>query len=207
MRLSRPPSEAARRRPRAGLALLVLLAHLALLIGWRSALRPAASAAAPPPQRSLVWVLTPRQPVTPAAPSARAERPASPRSATPQAARPAAAPETVAVGTLLSVAAEPSAPAAAPAAPASAASAPRERLLDSAATRAALRDIARQPLLSERAAASQEQALVSGAARLAQAASAAGRGDCNKGEFAGGGAGLLSLPFYVVAQARGQCAR
>ena len=35
----------------------------------------------------------------------------------------------------------------------------------------------------------------------------AGNGDCLKGEFAGGGAGLLSLPFWLLAEARGKCAR
>lgn len=33
------------------------------------------------------------------------------------------------------------------------------------------------------------------------------RGDCAKGDYAGGGMGLLSLPFLAAAAARGDCAR
>ena len=43
--------------------------------------------------------------------------------------------------------------------------------------------------------------------RLARTIAEAGRGDCNKGQFLGGGMGLLSLPFWVAAEATGQCAK
>ena len=74
------------------------------------------------------------------------------------------------------------------------------------ATRRAIREAARQPLLSERAAQATGQPFRRGAERLADAASGAGKGDCLKGEYAGGGMGLLSLPFLAVAAARGDCA-
>lgn len=81
-------------------------------------------------------------------------------------------------------------------------------LLQSEATRRALRQATRTPLLSERAA----QAMGDGppleqSARLGNEIQKAGNGDCLKGEFAGGGAGILSLPFWLLAEARGKCAR
>jgi hypothetical protein len=81
-------------------------------------------------------------------------------------------------------------------------------LINSEATRRAMRQATRAPLLSERAA----QAMGDGppleqSVRLGQEIKKAGNGDCLKGEFAGGGAGLLSLPFWLLAEARGKCAR
>lgn len=81
-------------------------------------------------------------------------------------------------------------------------------LINSDATRRALRQATRSPLLSERAA----QAMGDGppleqSVKLGQEIQKAGNGDCLKGEFAGGGAGLLSLPFWLLAEARGKCAR
>lgn len=32
-------------------------------------------------------------------------------------------------------------------------------------------------------------------------------GDCLKSEFLGGGMGLLSAPFWLLAEARGKCSR
>ncbi|MBT9491633.1 MAG: hypothetical protein IV107_04655 [Paucibacter sp.] len=81
-------------------------------------------------------------------------------------------------------------------------------LINSDATRRALRQATGSPLLSERAA----QAMGDGppleqSVKLGQEIQKAGNGDCLKGEFAGGGAGLLSLPFWLLAEARGKCAR
>ena len=81
-------------------------------------------------------------------------------------------------------------------------------LINTEATRRALRQATRSPLLSERAA----QAMGDGppleqSVRLGQEIKKAGNGDCLKGEFAGSGAGLLSLPFWLLAEARGKCAR
>jgi hypothetical protein len=39
-----------------------------------------------------------------------------------------------------------------------------------------------------------------------QALAAAHKGDCGKGEYLGGGMGLLSAPFLVAAEALGKCA-
>lgn len=77
-------------------------------------------------------------------------------------------------------------------------------ILDSAATRQAIVDAARAPSLAElpgtnRRASAQRQ--------LGGAIAAGAHGDCDKGEFAGGGMGLLSLPFWAVAQLRGACGK
>jgi hypothetical protein len=40
---------------------------------------------------------------------------------------------------------------------------------------------------------------------LPHAVAAAAKGDCTKGQFVGGGMGLLSLPFLAVAAVRGDC--
>lgn len=101
-------------------------------------------------------------------------------------------------------AAEPSASTVAPAASSPVTSA--RQLLDSAATRQALRAATRAPLLSERAdAAAQAPERPQASARLGLQIQRAGHGDCLKGEFAGAGAGLLSLPFWALAEATGKC--
>ena len=43
------------------------------------------------------------------------------------------------------------------------------------------------------------------AVALARGIDAAHKGDCSKGDFAGGGMGLISLPFLVAAEALGNC--
>jgi hypothetical protein len=83
---------------------------------------------------------------------------------------------------------------------------PPASLLQSEATRRAVWQASRQPLLSERAAsASQDPGRETSQARLGREIQQAGTTDCLKGEFLGGGAGLLSLPFWLVAEARGKC--
>ena len=110
-------------------------------------------------------------------------------------------------------AAEPAAeppPAAPPAAPTSlaeaTASAPQPLLLHTEATRRAVREAARNPPLAVVAQAGLPQRETRDQ-RLARTIAEAGRGDCNKGQFLGGGMGLLSLPFWVAAEATGQCAK
>jgi len=44
------------------------------------------------------------------------------------------------------------------------------------------------------------------AVALAQGIDAAHKGDCGKGEYLGGGMGLLSAPFLLAAEALGKCA-
>jgi hypothetical protein len=48
---------------------------------------------------------------------------------------------------------------------------------------------------------------VSAAQQLGTAIAAGARGDCEKGEFAGGGMGLLSLPFWAIARLRDHCGK
>jgi hypothetical protein len=93
--------------------------------------------------------------------------------------------------------------------PAPAASLPASPLLvNTESTRRAVRMMARDPLLSERAqAATGLDPREAQGVRLTREMREAGRGDCIKGEFAGGGMGLLSLPFFLIAEARGACAK
>jgi len=85
---------------------------------------------------------------------------------------------------------------------------PRERLIDTAATQHALKTGAREPLTKERL------GVTSGTLDTRTASERLGRdmqkgahGDCAKGEFAGGGLGLLSAPFFLLAEATGKCGR
>lgn len=111
--------------------------------------------------------------------------------------------------------------------PVAAASAPAPDLkfLDSAATRQAIRAVARGDTLasagnalthedggSELVAADGSHVgmkrnlpIASSAVALAQGVDAAHKGDCGKGEYLGGGMGLLSAPFLLAAEALGKC--
>lgn len=81
-------------------------------------------------------------------------------------------------------------------------------LIDTEATRRAIRASARMPSLTDEAARVAEQPRRAGPQeQLGTAVRSAGKGDCAKGEFAGAGMGLLSLPFFVLAEARGDCAQ
>lgn len=99
-------------------------------------------------------------------------------------------------------------PAAEASPPQAAASGPHERLIDTAATRAALRQSARDPTLKERFnAAADGPEYESAGRKLGKEMQRGAYGDCGKGQFAGGGMGLLSAPFYLLAEARGKCGR
>ncbi|WP_454708411.1 hypothetical protein [Delftia acidovorans] len=74
------------------------------------------------------------------------------------------------------------------------------RLLDSAAGREAVQSAARQDLVRPQIHAQREDPLASGMREAAQ-------GDCMKGEFKGGGMGLLSLPMLAAAALKGECSR
>jgi hypothetical protein len=113
--------------------------------------------------------------------------------------------------------------------PVAAASAPPAdlRFLDSAATRQAIRAVARgdDATVAERGSAltheesGSELVAADGthagmqrnlpppppAVALAQGIAAAHKGDCGKGEYLGGGMGLLSAPFLLAAEALGKC--
>lgn len=221
---------------RLGMLAAVVLLHALLLLAWRQALRPELQVAWMPRagSQALVWLRPLQAPPAPAVAPARSNEArvppaggqppgpaAPPRARTPQpgpaepppmrgAAPPtspanagqaaAAVPQAAALPEIAAVATPPAPPASAP--PPSAGS-----LLDSEATRQAIRQIARQPLLSERAAAATGEPFRTVDGRLAEAAAQAGKGDCMKGEYFGGGAGLLSLPFLAAAVVRGQCAK
>ncbi|MBQ0958955.1 hypothetical protein KAK06_08280 [Ideonella sp. 4Y11] len=185
-------------------AALVLLLHLLLAWALHTLMRrPTAPAAAEP---TLQWITLPPLTAVPAAPAPAPRAATAPRAvirpsaAAPQ--PPALAPREAALRLVEApTAPEPVAP------PASAASAPPTRLLDSAASRQALRQMGAQPLLSERAARAMDTEVTRTDAALANGVKAAQHGDCLKGEFSGAGWGLLSLPALAVAAARGQCAR
>jgi hypothetical protein len=171
-----------------------LLLH-ALLAWWASqALHKPAAA---PEQRAL------RLRMLPAPVSARPAEPPRTRP-TPAVRRAAAAPgAAITAPAVADTAAITPPPAAAQAA--SVAEAP---LLDSEATRRALRDAGRGPLLSERAAAATEApALRSADEKLGDEVAKAAKGDCMKGEYAGSGMGLLSLPFLAAAALSDKCRR
>jgi len=93
---------------------------------------------------------------------------------------------------------------------ASAASGPtgRDLMYGSATQRAVRQSTQGQPLLAERAdQASLAPDRIDASTRLGNDMMKGATGDCLKGEFAGAGAGLLSLPFWVLAEARGKCRR
>ena len=106
------------------------------------------------------------------------------------------------------------------------ASAPADlRFLDNAATRQAIRNVARGDTLASAAntltheEVGSELVAADGthvgmqrnlpppppAVALARGIDAAHKGDCSKGDYAGGGMGLISLPFLVAAEALGNC--
>lgn len=203
------PDERPRRRGhgsrfgRGLLLLVVALIHLGLGLVLSRAQRPQQD-------------LTPRRPIellivqerlSPSAPAGAATPPMR-RSTTPRA-RPQRS--AVAAPPADAPAIEPTSEAAASTAPTApdlaAASAPRGSLLDTEATRRAIRQGTREALLSERAAAAMGDEPLSAEQKLAREMAGAGKSECLKGEFLGGGLGLLSLPFWALAEARGQCRR
>jgi hypothetical protein len=197
----RPPERA---RRAVGWALVAAL-HLAL--GWAlgQAMRPSSTPVHAGPAPAPVWLL-PETP-TPAreamAPPLRS-RPAV-GSEAPRARGPALAPPTGGItlpATQAAPAEEPVPPEPAPSA------ADSGRLIDSAATQRAIREIARSVPLAERAAqASSEPPRESAGQRMGREIESSALGDCLKGEFPGAGGGLLSLPFLIAAELRGKCRR
>ncbi len=81
-----------------------------------------------------------------------------------------------------------------------------EPLLDSEATRRALRASARAPGLAAQVGRIGTAPLTPDE-RLGAEVQKGARGDCLKGEYLGGGMGLLSLPFLAAAALREQCRR
>ena len=152
--------------------------------------------AAPPPLHALPLPRTPAPSPVHASPRVAREPPAPgrPREDAAQA---------------ITLPAPPSDPTGTISAAAAPASAPHADLsfLDSASTRQAIRDAARGgTTLAGRANAITRDDPTSGE-RLAQNIEAAHKGDCMKGEYLGGGMGLLSTPFLLAAAALGNCGR
>jgi type IV secretory pathway VirB10-like protein len=194
-----------------GLLVLAVVAalHLWLLMLLQGALR---GPPAPPPSEPAPVILVRALPppaalreTLPEAPREPAPRPA--RSTARPAPVQAALPEPAASASAQATAAPETTAAAAPAASA-AASAPPGGLLDTEATRRAIREAARRPSTAEMGAqATDAEAPLSGQQRMGQEIARGARGDCLKGEFAGSGMGLLSLPFWLIAEMREKCRR
>ena len=170
-------------------------------------------AAPPPPLHPLPLPRTPSPAREPAARDARARGPA-PMPAPPR------APEDLAHTLTL-----PAPPPVAAAAPPASSPQPDLSFLDNAAARQAIRNVARGDTLASHADAltheddGSELLAADGshagtarnlpppppAQRMARNIAAAHKGDCGKGEYLGGGMGLLSAPFLIAAEAMGQC--
>ena len=78
--------------------------------------------------------------------------------------------------------------------------------MDGEATRRAIRAAAREPT-SPRRPAARARSLRTPDERLGDQVQRSAKGDCLKGEYLGGGMGLLSLPFLAVPPLRDQCRR
>jgi hypothetical protein len=209
--MNRSERQRSARPGRMWILLIVVLLHLGLLGLWQRASRhppsPAPASRVPP---MLVWL----RPAPPAAVPPDAAAPSVPRdeprrlvprrAAQTDAAAPSPGSQTVTAPT----AGTPTPTPATADATAAAASAPGGSLLDTDASRRAIRDAARQRSIGELGAqASGEPAALSAQERLGQEMARGARGDCLKGEYAGAGMGLLSLPFWVIAELRDKCRR
>ncbi len=187
----------------------VVALHLLLLTLLQGALR-SPSARPLPEQAPTILVRT-----LPPAPSAAREAPPEPTAEPPPRPRRRAPPPTATAPLQAALpASAASAPelAAAPPGVASAATAPASApagdLLDTEATRRAIREAARQHSTSEMGAiATDAKAPLSTQERMGQEIARGARGDCLKGEYAGSGMGLLSLPFWLLAEIGDKCRR
>ena len=182
----------------------VLALHLALLGLWRQALHQTEVAVPPAASAPLVWLSLPAPVPGTASPQREPQPPAAPAPVRPRAPaveRPAPQPAPL----------QWSAPAAEalPAAP-SAPAPSHGRLLDNAATQAAIREAARQPLLSERAASATGIAPRTEAQRLSEGVRQAAKGDCLRDPAVTqigpiGLGGLLGLPGLAARVISGDC--
>jgi len=174
---------------------LLALAHLGLWI-WIDGRMQAGTSLPTDAKRSDLQLIELRLPPPPR----RLAPPAALRVASTMTAQPIPMPS--ALPEVRPVIVEPPVVAPAPVAPA------QGSLLDSETTRQAIRQAARAPLLSERAAlAMGDGAPLRPEDKLGGQIMQSASGDCLKGEFAGAGMGLLSLPFWALAEARGKCRR
>jgi hypothetical protein len=188
-------------RSRTVAAAIVVAAHLALLIAWtHDAVQWPVSV--PPPRISVRLIGA-----TPTAPQALPAAPTMTRP-TREPARLVLPAHRADVAHGHAIVTQAIAPGPEPAASqaATAAHETAEPLLDSDATRRAIRASARAPGLAAQAGRF-GAAPLSPDERLGAAVQQGARGDCLKGEYLGGGMGLLSLPFLAAAALREQCRR
>jgi hypothetical protein len=189
------------------LALLVVAAlHLLLLLLVQRALQVANPTPAPAQAPLvLVWLQPPAESKPPAAEVVAPRQPARPSRPSAPVRSDTAAPQLAPASSAIGAAAAASAPASAAVA---ADSAPGGDLLDTDASRRAIREAARQRPIGEMGAqATGESAALGSQERLGQEIARGARGDCLKGEYAGSGMGLLSLPFWLMAELRDKCRR
>ena len=197
--------------------LLVLLAvaalHLLLLALLQGSLRgPELRTGPAQAPLVLVWIKPPpvQQEAAPPAPEAPPPKPVRRAEPPPMAAQPPPLQAAVPAGAASVASVVSAASAASAAAPATqaAASAPAGGLLDTEASRRAIREAARQRSTGEMgAAATDEKAPLSEQDKMGQEIARGARGDCFKGEYAGSGMGLFSLPFWLMAELREKCRR
>lgn len=182
---------------RAAVLMLTLLVHTGIL--WlMMQFRPGAGNPVAPQQRLMVQLIAEPRPAAP--PPLPARTGLAPRPEPRPIRQPVEAPPAATI-----TAALPTEPAASVAAPEPAASKP---WLDPEKTRLAVRQLAAQPSMREQAAqASEAPRRLTAGERFGQDVQQAATGDCLKGEFLGGGMGLLSAPFWALAEARGKCRR
>ncbi|WP_333905505.1 hypothetical protein [Delftia acidovorans] len=197
----------------AGLLLSLLLHGMLLWQGLAPDIARPGTGQAEARRLQVVWVETPTSMPTPApSPAPAAARPGPAPAPAPRP-KPALRPDTAAVvppsrqsagaakATEQADAPQAPVPADTEAVPDTARSArAMGRLLDSAAGREAVQSAARQGLVRPQIPAQREDPLASGMREAAQ-------GDCMKGEFKGGGMGLLSLPMLAAAALKGECSR
>jgi type IV secretory pathway VirB10-like protein len=191
------------------IALAVVTFHLLLVLLWQRTLYEPSSRRSSERPPMLIWLRRAPPPAPPPevveAPPARVEAPRRrPRAAPVAEPEPAPAQAAAAPDSSTAPSPEPAASAAATAA----ASAPGGSLLDTEASRRAIREAGRQRSTSEMAGeASGAQAPLGAQERMGQEIARGARGDCLKGEYAGSGMGLLSLPFWLLAELREKCRR
>lgn len=186
----------------------VVALHLGLLMLLQGALRSPPSRPLPDQAPVVLVRMLPPAPaerVAPPEPAAQPARQPLRRAPQPEAAAPAQAALPASAASAPGLAA---APAPAASAATAAASAPPGGLFDTDATRRAIREAGRQHSTGEMGAlATDAPAPLGTQERMGQEIARGARGDCLKGEFAGSGMGLLSLPFWLIAEMRDKCRR
>ena len=186
--------QARRRAP--GLALVVVAIHLLLALALWQALRTRQVEVALD-RPALVWLR--QQPTAPRAPAKAALPLPAKRSKLPPTS--VAPPAPAVVPPHESTWVQPAPVAAAPAASA-ASEPPVERLLDTEATRMAIRQSSRQALLHERAAQAMGEDIGRTDTAMAGGVASAGKPDCAKMQAPGG---ILGLPIIAAMVASGKC--